>query len=62
MRTARLRHGFTLRDVGRELSCSHVWVNDLENGRRKLPLEWALKLATLYGVSIGYIANGDRND
>ncbi len=43
----RKRKGFTLRELGRKLDCSHVHIDDMERGHRRPSPEMLIKLKKL---------------
>jgi len=58
----RRERGWSLRQLGRAVPCSHVHVHDLENGRKQPSPELAARLDSVLGTngSLLALASGDR--
>lgn len=52
IKKARVKAGFTQKDVESKLGMRNLMIRDYEMGRLKLPVKIALELAELYGVSL----------
>lgn len=66
LRELRVESGLTQEEVAQLLGCTKGYYSMMERGKRRVPLEAALTLAGLYGVSvedIGFLwPKGKQND
>lgn len=59
LRLLRERHGMTQRKLASELGVSYAYIHKLETGQRKPNIEFALKLAKLFAVTIDQLVNDE---
>ena len=58
LRDAREAAGLSLRQAAKLEACSHVWLGEMERAAKPLPIEWAVRLARLYDVSLDWLLTG----
>ena len=58
LREAREVAGLSLRQAAKVEACSHVWLGEMERAERPLPVEWAVRLARLYDISLDWLLTG----
>ena len=56
IRQLRESRGLTQADVANKIICDQSLYSKYERGLRSLPLEAAIRLAEVYGVSLDYLA------
>ena len=54
IRKVRLEHGIKQKDLARKIGISQGALTNFELGRRKISLEWLLKIARALEVPVGY--------
>ncbi len=54
IRKVRLEHGIKQKDLARKIGISHGALTNFELGRRKISLEWLLKISRVLEVPVGY--------
>ena len=60
LRQLRQQRGMTLRELAEALDLTtHGYLGDLEHGRRQPSLEFALKIAMFFGISLDQLARDD---
>jgi transcriptional regulator with XRE-family HTH domain len=60
LRTLRLRHGMTLRELAVALGyTAHGHISEMESGKRIPKVSLVLKVATLFGVSMDQLTRDD---
>jgi len=62
IRKLRLEKGYTQKELADKLGISESAVSLIENGKRKLKLETAIKLAEIFGVSLDELVKNYVND
>jgi transcriptional regulator with XRE-family HTH domain len=60
LRTLRQRRGLTMRELAEALDLrSHGFIGDLESGRKHPSLEFTVKIADFFGVSLDQLARDE---
>lgn len=58
----RQMRGYTLKEIGAVLNLTHAAIWLMENGRRRLPMEYAMKLADFYGITVDELLGRSGDD
>lgn len=60
LRTLRKQQGMTIKELAPLTGYStHSHISEIENGRKKPPLEFVMKVASLFNVSLDQLLNDD---
>jgi hypothetical protein len=59
LRTLRQQHGMTQQNVADQLGVSDVYIHKLETGKKRPNVDFALRLAKLFGVTIDQLVNDE---
>jgi transcriptional regulator with XRE-family HTH domain len=62
IKNLRLQHKHTLRDLAEIISMDHTRLSKIENGKRKITVDYLCKIADVYGIHICYFFDEDYQD
>jgi transcriptional regulator with XRE-family HTH domain len=60
LRLLRKRHGYTIKELAPLTGyATHSHISEIENGKKKPPLDFVMKVASLFQVSLDHLLNDD---